>query len=53
MINNQLEKLYIKYWLFRVCKNLFLDYARKDKEFSNADGLEDILTKDIFLNIAI
>ncbi|GAA0720606.1 RNA polymerase sigma factor [Clostridium malenominatum] len=35
---------YIKYWLFRVCKNLFLDYARKDKEFSNADGLEDILT---------
>ncbi|MEW9094808.1 MAG: RNA polymerase sigma factor [Clostridiaceae bacterium] len=35
---------YIKYWLFRVCKNLFLDYVRKDKEFSNTDELEDILT---------
>jgi len=35
---------YIKYWLFRVCKNLFLDYARKDKEYSNTEGLENILT---------
>jgi RNA polymerase sigma factor (sigma-70 family) len=35
---------HIKYWLFRVCKNLFLDYARKDKEFSNTEGLEEILT---------
>lgn len=35
---------YIKYWLFRVCKNLFLDYVKKDKEFSNTDELEDILT---------
>lgn len=35
---------YIKYWLFRVCKNLFLDHVRKDKEFSNTEGLEEILT---------
>ena len=26
---------YIKFWLFRVCKNLFLYYIRKDKEFSD------------------
>ncbi len=24
---------YIKYWLFRVCKNLFFDYTRKNKEY--------------------
>ncbi len=34
---------YIKYWLFRVCKNLFLDYIRKDKEFSETDSLESIM----------
>jgi len=33
---------YIKYWLFRVCKNLFLDHTRKDKEFSNTEGLENM-----------
>ena len=35
---------YIKYWLFRVCKNLFIDHMRKDKEFINTEGLENILT---------
>ena len=38
---------YIKYWLFRVCKNLFIDHERKDKEYSNTEGLEHILTSDI------
>lgn len=38
---------YIKYWLFRVCKNLFIDHARKDKELSNTEGLEDTLTSEI------
>lgn len=33
---------YIKYWLFRVCKNLFIDYKRKDKEFNDTDRLNDI-----------
>jgi RNA polymerase sigma-70 factor (ECF subfamily) len=36
---------YIKYWLFRVCKNLFLDYVKKHREFSNTEGLEDMLTQ--------
>lgn len=31
---------YIKYWLFRVCKNLFLDHKRNDKEFSHTDKLD-------------
>lgn len=35
---------YIKYWLLRVCKNLYFDYVRKDKEYSNTKGLEDILS---------
>ncbi|MCM0648889.1 sigma-70 family RNA polymerase sigma factor [Clostridium swellfunianum] len=35
---------HIKYWLFRVCKNLFLDYVRKDKEITSTEGLDDILT---------
>ena len=34
---------YIKYWLFRVCKNLFLDHVRKDKEFSDSDRLDDLV----------
>ncbi|WFA09034.1 RNA polymerase sigma factor [Tissierella sp. Yu-01] len=34
---------YIKYWLFRVCKNLFLDHIRKDKEFSDIDKLDYML----------
>lgn len=38
---------YIKYWLFRVCKNLFIDHARKDKEFSNTEGLEDTVTSEL------
>lgn len=37
---------YIKYWLFRVCKNLFIDYVRKDKELSDTDRLEDILMSE-------
>lgn len=33
---------YIKYWLFRVCKNLFIDFTRKDKEFSDSNRLNEI-----------
>lgn len=32
------EVSYIKYWLFRVCKNLYIDYMRKNREF-NSDGI--------------
>lgn len=35
---------YIKYWLFKVCKNLFLDYTRKDKEYSDTDKLDHIIS---------
>lgn len=38
---------YIKYWLFRVCKNLFIDHTRKDKKYSNTEGLEHTLTSEI------
>ena len=38
---------YIKYWLFKVCKNLFIDGVRKDREYSNTEGLEDKLTSAV------
>ncbi|QGU94208.1 sigma-70 family RNA polymerase sigma factor [Clostridium bovifaecis] len=28
---------YIKYWLFRVCKNLYLDYIKKNKSLQSID----------------
>ena len=34
---------YIKYWLLRVCKNLFFDYVRKNRKLSIIDGLENSL----------
>lgn len=37
------NKSYIKYWLFTVCKNLFLDNVRKNKEYSSIDKFEDML----------
>lgn len=30
---------YIKYWLFRVCKNLYLDHLRKNKYLHHVDDL--------------
>jgi len=38
------NKDYIKFWLFRVCKNLFLDIARKDMSYSQIDRYEEILS---------
>lgn len=32
---------YFKYWLFRVCKNLYLDHLRRNKEYSD-QGILDI-----------
>lgn len=37
---------YIKYWLFRVCKNLYLDYLKKNKEYSSDSILERTLTNN-------
>lgn len=28
---------YVKYWLFRVCKNLYLDYAKKEKSLEQIE----------------
>lgn len=45
---------HIKYWLFKVCKNLFLDYLKKDKEFSCVNELKDTLsTQETPLDILI
>ncbi len=37
---------YIKYWLFRVCKNLYLDYLKRNREYSNESILERTLTNN-------
>lgn len=34
---------YFKYWVFRVCKNLYFDYLKKEKEYSSKSYLDDIL----------
>lgn len=31
---------YFKYWLFRVCKNLYIDFLKKNKEYSDQGILE-------------
>lgn len=31
---------YFKYWLFRVCKNLYYDHLKLNKEYSSGDILE-------------
>ena len=35
---------YFKYWLFRVCKNLYLDFLKQNKEYSSENILENTLT---------
>lgn len=42
---------YFKYWLFRVCKNLYLDYLKKKVEFVSPEILEASLpVEDNILN---
>lgn len=45
MISLDEESSYIKYWLFRVCKNLFLDRLREDKKISQSKVPEDISSR--------
>lgn len=41
------EQVYIKYWLFRVCKNLYLDHLRKSKSLQNTEvNLDKLLVED-------
>ena len=35
---------YFKYWLFRVCKNLYLDFLKRDREYSSENILENSLS---------
>lgn len=37
---------YIKYWLFRVCKNIYFDYIKKNREFSSDNILDKTLTNN-------
>lgn len=37
---------YVKYWLFRVCKNLYLDYLKKNREISHDNILENTLSNN-------
>ena len=34
---------YFKYWLFRVCKNLYLDFLKRNSKYNNINMLEDTL----------
>lgn len=50
------SKGYIKYWLFRVCKNLYLDYLRKNKYIQDIEisknkfSVEDNTLDKVILN---
>jgi len=37
---------YIKYWLFRVCKNLYYDYLKNNRKYSSESILERTLTNN-------
>lgn len=37
---------YIKYWLFRVCKNLYLDYLKKNREYCSENIINLALKND-------
>jgi len=37
LLSMENKQLYIKYWLFRVCKNLYLDYLRKNNRFQDGE----------------
>lgn len=40
------EVSYIKYWLFRVCRNLYLDSIRKSREYSSEIVLEKAVSSE-------
>jgi len=41
------QDAYIKYWLFKVCRNLFIDLKRKDKEYLFDDDIERVEDKEV------
>ena len=40
------SKDYIKFWLFRVCKNLYLDSVRKNRSNQSIDNYEHLLSNE-------
>lgn len=37
---------YFKYWIFRVCKNLYLDFLKSNREYSSDNIIENTLTNN-------
>ncbi|MGH4140489.1 RNA polymerase sigma factor, partial [Clostridium sp.] len=37
LLSIDINQHYIKFWMFRVCKNLYLDYLRKNKYLQDID----------------
>lgn len=37
---------YFKYWIFRVCKNLYFDFLKKNREYSSSHIIENTLVND-------
>jgi RNA polymerase sigma factor (sigma-70 family) len=47
LLSIEYSQVYIKYWLFRVCKNLYLDYFRKSKCLQDIEiNLNKLLVED-------
>lgn len=46
------KKPYFKYWLFRVCKNLYIDKVRRNKEYADMDNIV-LATEETPLDIII
>lgn len=42
VLSLDLDSTYIKFWLFRVCKNLFIDQVRQKKNFTSLNSFDDI-----------
>lgn len=51
MLSMESRGEYIKYWLFRVCKNLYLDYLKKNKCLQDIESnMNKLLVEDTTLD---
>ena len=47
LLSIEYSQVYIKYWLFRVCKNLYLDFFRKNKYLQDLEiSINKLLVED-------
>lgn len=44
LLSMENSQVYIKYWLFRVCRNLYLDYLKKNKHIQDIQANINILS---------